>query len=354
MEKNKDGQLVDNISAQIDYLTGFLRRGLYEYFDTLPDDVNINFMFLDIDNFKGVNDTYGHAVGDKLLIGVSKMIKDKIGDSLLARIGGDEFVIMPGSGLSEQEITDMAERIIHSVNDIEISFEIKSIISFSIGIVVGQKKSMGLDSIMPKCDAAMYEAKRRGKNGYVLYSTIEDIFEMKQTVDREKTRALLNGEFEVKFIPIMNIASASMVCSKAYIVWNRKDGVWREELFKDIFEENGFINELENYAFERLCKVLSEAGDKKIRQIPVIFTISGINVNRINYAEELLKIADSYGMSPENFIIQLEDINERIDIRRIQRFFEKLKAAGFGTAIKNFGSNGSSIMMIKNLKNINY
>lgn len=350
MEKGKDEHFIDNVSAQIDYLTGFLnRRGLYEYFETLPEDININFMFLDIDNFKGVNDTYGHAVGDKLLVGVSRMIKDKIGDSLLARIGGDEFVIMPAPELSEKQVSDMAQDIIRSVNDIDISFEIKSIISFSIGIVMGQKKSMGLDSIMPKCDAAMYEAKRRGKNGYVLYSTIEDIFELKQIVDREKTKALLNGEFEVKFIPVMNITSQAMVCSKAYIVWNRKDGCWKEELFKQIFEENGFIIELENYAFDQLCRLLSETEEKKIRQIPVIFTISSINVNRINFTDQLLDIVNNYGMSPENFIIQLENINERIDIRRIKLFFEKLKQAGFGTGIKDFGSNGSSIMMIKDM-----
>lgn len=350
MEKSKDEQLSDNVSAQVDYLTGFLnRRGLYEYFDTLGDDVNINFMFLDIDNFKGVNDTYGHAVGDKLLIGVSRMIKKKIGDSLLARIGGDEFVIMPVPELSEQEAADMAQNIINSVNDIEISLEIKSIISFSIGIVMGQKKSMGLDTIMPKCDAAMYEAKRRGKNGYVLYSTIENIFEMKQTIDREKTKALQNGEFEVKFIPIMNISSFSMVCSRAYIVWNRKDAIYKEEMFKEIFEENGFIIELENYIFEQLCRLLSQEKEKKIREIPMIFTVSSININRINFADELLEITKRYGIASGNFIIQLEDINERIDIRRIKGFFKKLKAAGFGTGIKDFGSSGSSVMIIKDM-----
>jgi len=346
-EKSKES---DHLSAQIDYLTGFLnRRGLYEYFDTLKEDVNINFMFLDIDNFKGVNDTYGHAVGDKLLVGVSRMIKKKIGDSLLARIGGDEFVIMPVQKMSEQEAADMAQDIISSVNDIEISLEIKSIISFSIGIVMDQKKSMGLDTIMPKCDAAMYEAKRRGKNGYVLYSTIENIFEMKQAIDREKTRALQNGEFEVKFIPVMNISSSFIVCSRAYIVWNRKDTIYTEEMFRELFGENGFIIELENYVFEQLCRLLSQEKEAKIRKIPIIFTASSININRINYADELLKIADKYGISSENFIIQLEYIDERIDLRRIRSFFEKLKAAGFATAIRDFGSGGSSIMIIKDI-----
>ena len=92
-------------SAKIDYLTGALnRRGLYEFFSHIPEDTDVNFMFLDIDNFKGVNDTYGHAMGDKLLVEVAKTIKSRIGDSLLARIGGDEFVVMPSSELLERAV----------------------------------------------------------------------------------------------------------------------------------------------------------------------------------------------------------------------------------------------------------
>ena len=124
-------------SAKIDYLTGELnRRGLYEFFSHIPEDTDVNFMFLDIDNFKGVNDTYGHAMGDKLLVEVAKTIKSRIGDSLLARIGGDEFVVMPSSELLERAVIGMAESILNSVNSIDISLEIRSIISFSIGIVM--------------------------------------------------------------------------------------------------------------------------------------------------------------------------------------------------------------------------
>lgn len=338
-------------SAQVDYLTGNLnRRGLYDYFETLPDESAISFMFLDIDNFKSVNDTYGHAEGDKLLVAVSEMMKSRIGHSVLARIGGDEFVIVPTVGLPERAVVGMAESIINSVNDIDISIEIKSIISFSVGIVTNQRKSMGMDIIMPKCDAAMYEAKRRGKNGYVLYSTIEDLFELKQVVDREKNQALRDGKFEVYYIPVMNINSSTMVAAKLYLVWNRKDKVWREEEFKEIIEDDSFMQELEKYAFAKVCEMISKRKDIKFRQIPVIFTVAGSNVNRVNFAEELLKAVRSFGISPNNFIIQLDHVNDRTDTRRVAAFFQALKEVGFGTAIKGFGADTASIIMIKELK----
>lgn len=337
-------------SAKIDYLTGELnRRGLYEFFSHIPEDTDVNFMFLDIDNFKGVNDTYGHAMGDKLLVEVAKTIKSRIGDSLLARIGGDEFVVMPSSELLERAVIGMAESILNSVNSIDISLEIRSIISFSIGIVMHQKKSQGLDNIMPKCDAAMYEAKRRGKNGYVLYSTIEDLFELKQIVDREKNKALQNGEFEVRYIPVMNITSSELMAAKAYVVWNRNNGIWREEMFKSIFEENGFILELEKYELTNIFKMIAETEKSGLHTLPVIFTISEININRIGFAEELLKKSKAMGVEPGSLVIQLDHVNERMDARRVIYFFKNLKELGFGTAFKGFGSSGESLQLIKNL-----
>lgn len=347
MEKTK----IEMNSAQVDYLTENLnRRGLYSYFETLPEETDISFMFLDIDNFKGVNDTYGHAVGDKLLVAVSDMIKSRIGNSVLARIGGDEFIIVPEIGLPERAVVGMAESIINSVNDIDISLEIKSIISFSVGLVTRQRKSMGIDTIMPKCDAAMYEAKRRGKNGYVLYNTIEDTFELKQMVDREKNQALHDGKFEVRYLPVMNINSSNMVAAKLYLVWNRRDKVWGEEEFKDIIEDDSFMRDLELYAFRSVCRMISERKDIRFRQIPIIFTIAGSNVNRVNFADELMREVRSFGISPSNFIVQLEHVNDRTDTRRVSAFFEALKEVGFGTAIKGFGADTASIVMIKELK----
>lgn len=358
VEKNDIGQRPGDLSrgqcANRDYLTGYLnRRGLYEYVEGLEKDAVLNMMFLDIDNFKGVNDTYGHATGDKLLISVSHMIKSRIGDSLLVRMGGDEFVIVMQSGIPEKAAAGMAESIINSVNDIDISIEIKSIISFSIGIVMDQKKSLGLDSIMPKCDAAMYEAKRRGKNGYVLYSTIEDLFEFKQIVDREKSQAIGNGDFEVRLIPVMDVSASTMVCARTYVMWNRGHDHWGEEMFYDIFEENGFIIELEKYVFETICEKISRIEDARIRAVPIIINTSGISINRVNFTEELVAVVNKYKLSSENFIIQLRYINERIDANRIIRFFQNLKEAGFGTAVKGFGNTGSPVMIIKSL-NLDY
>ncbi len=351
VEVKAEEKMIEKTSATIDYLTGDLnRRGMYEYFDELPEDQDISFMFLDIDNFKSVNDTYGHAMGDKLLKEVSKTIRERISNSLLVRIGGDEFVVLPMQGLPERAVVGMAESILNSVDEIDISAEIRSIITFSIGIVMNQKKSMGLDAILPKCDAAMYEAKRRGKNGYVVYSTIEDLFEFKQMIEREKNSALHDGKFGITYMPIMNIASTTLVAAEARIVWNRgKTLVWQEDMFRDILEENGFIVELERYIFEGICEMLKDGNSSDLGKIPILFTLSGTNISRVNVVDELLETVKANGLNPDQFIIQLDNVSERVDIRRVVHFFENLKSAGFRTSIKLFGSGGVSVVTIKNL-----
>lgn len=346
------GKLKTNESTeQRDYLTGFLnRQGLYEYFASLADNTKVSFMFLDIDNFKGVNDTYGHAMGDKLLVCVSKMIKSLIGNARLARLGGDEFVILVTGMVTENMMKDMAQKILDCVSSLDIDMEIKSIISFSIGIVMSQRKSKGLDNIMPKCDAAMYEAKRRGKNGYVVYSMIEDLFEMQQMIDREKNKALANKEFEVRYIPVMDLLGSKMVFCKTYIVWNRKGMEWREDFFREFIKDGTFLMEMEAYAFRNLCQALSCMKFEKLKRLPVMFPVSGVNVNRVDLADKLLEIIHSNGLQSSNFIIELENIDERISREKLALFLKKLKQAGFMTAVKGPGKGGSTVILMKNLE----
>lgn len=335
-------------SAFVDYLTGMPnRRGLYDFFGNLPEEDKMVFMFIDIDNFKTVNDTYGHAVGDELLVSACKMLNSKIDGGFLARISGDEFVIILKDKYTRDKIATVADDILSSVEQMEISVEVSSIITFSIGIVMNQKKDMKIDSIMPKCDAAMYEAKRRGKNRYVFYDDIEYKFKEKQNFDIEKNQALVNGLFEVRYIPIMNITTTEVQCIKACVRMKRKDGYWDEDKIYSHTEDDAFAIIMERYVFEQVCKDISENRSEEI--IPIVVTLSSIQLS----VSILLEIVKKYGLSPHNFIILLRKISERSDSVKLRRFFNSLNGEGFTTAVGGFGKASSPIMAIKGL-NINY
>ena len=160
-EKTKEAEVDVKQAAQTDYLTGLPnRRGMYEYFSWGLKSDTVHCMFIDIDNFKKVNDTYGHKMGDKLLIRVSHMVKDKIGDAFFVRLSGDEFAVIIDGNIPNEQVIAMAESIIGSVDEVQLNVDVSSIISFSIGIMLQQSSKEDLDDILLRCDVAMYQAKK--------------------------------------------------------------------------------------------------------------------------------------------------------------------------------------------------
>ena len=146
--------------AGLDYLTGLSNRwGLHDYYGSLGQGKTIHAMYIDVDNFKRVNDVYGHSMGDELLISISKLITEYTEGGFAARIGGDEYVVLLDGELSRRKVTGIAESLLENMSNMEFRKDVLSLISLSIGIVYGQKVGMSLDDILYKCDAAMYKAK---------------------------------------------------------------------------------------------------------------------------------------------------------------------------------------------------
>ena len=159
-----------NPGIEHDYLTGLAnRRGLYDHYDSLAEDRIVHAMFIDIDNFKRVNDIYGHSMGDKLLIAISHLIQNHA-QGFTARIGGDEYVVLLDGELDTAEVEHTADQLISNMEHIDFRTDILSLVSLSIGIVFSQTASQPLDDILAKCDAAMYQSKYDGKNKYTIYS----------------------------------------------------------------------------------------------------------------------------------------------------------------------------------------
>lgn len=141
-------QMQSNLNlASLDYLTGLAnRRGLYDYYATLDKDSLIHAMFIDIDNFKRVNDIYGHSIGDQLLICISQLISSHA-NGFASRIGGDEYVVLFNASCTEEGITCVSEKMLCSMQTIDFRKDILSLVSLSIGIVMNQSVSQTLDEI---------------------------------------------------------------------------------------------------------------------------------------------------------------------------------------------------------------
>ena len=239
-----------------DYLTGLIsRRGLYDYYASLDKSKFIHAMFLDIDNFKRVNDVYGHSMGDKLLICVSQLIQSHT-DGFTSRIGGDEYVILLDASIKPNDVEILAQTMLEDLENLDFRKDILSLISLSIGIVFNQPVSQILDDILAKCDAAMYQSKYDGKNRYTVYRSYDKTLEINRNIELEMYDALKTGQFHVYLQPKVNMVSSELYGAEALSRWvHPEDGLRRPDMYIPLFEKNGFISSLYMYVYEEVCKL---------------------------------------------------------------------------------------------------
>ncbi len=213
-----------------DYLTGALdRHGLYEWYGSLKKYTILQFMFLDLDNFKMVNDTYGHSTGDELLIAVAKILETCMEQATCVRLAGDEFVVVITGRVKREKVVAAAESINNRIQQKEGFSNIDTDVSASIGILLNQSSSEPLNEILFKIDAAMYQAKGNGKACYVVFNDIADNVYNEVMMEQHQLEALENNEFEIYYKPVINSQTSRLVMSEARIIWNMEYGRWDKE-----------------------------------------------------------------------------------------------------------------------------
>jgi len=157
--------------AMMDQLTGLPNRaGMYKHINEMDKDSRATFLFIDIDNFKQVNDEYGHIVGDRLLKDVGALFRRVLADSFTARMGGDEFMSVGDENVDCSELKNMMDRLLESIKRLpDYPEKIRQTISFSVGILYRYPLNDKFDNIICKSDEGMYQAKHTGKNKYCFY-----------------------------------------------------------------------------------------------------------------------------------------------------------------------------------------
>lgn len=338
--------------AESDYLTGLAnRRGLHNYYEALHKDTVLHAMFIDIDNFKRVNDTYGHSVGDQLLVNISQLIQ-KYAHGFTSRIGGDEYVVLLDGRMSQEEVVRVAEDLLDNIHKIDFRKDILLTISLSIGIVMKQVASYPLDDILYKCDAAMYQAKYDGKNRYTVYKSYDKSIEINRNIEAEMEDALKNGEFHVYLQPKVNMVSSKLYGAEALSRWHHPvDGVRSPAVFISLFEKNGFISKLDMYVFEQICKFKAQwAKEEKIyAHIPISVNMSRLHLYNPDFPDMLLRITQEYGVDSSELEIEITESIFVKDSAVLIHMVDLLKERGFTVSIDDFGSGFSALNLLKDL-----
>lgn len=331
--------------AKEDYLTGLWnRQGLYEWYEGLSGEGTLQFMFMDLDNFKSVNDTYGHNVGDDLLKAIAKILKRYQKDAVCARLGGDEFVLVVYKECPRKIIEKIAADIIERIQKKEGFSYIAVDVSASIGILLEESSKESLNDILFKIDTAMYQAKAKGKSCYVVFNDIADeVYDGVQMEQRQK-EALRKNEFEICYYPVISAQTSKLFISEVCLIWNQPDGRRRYPWeFMPVFEKNGFIRKLDIWTLKEICKHLKRYHEETGLAGRIAVPVSRQFLFDRGTAAKLLELLAQSGAEPSELVLEVgEDAFSRGGGEILQRI-KSLKEAGFGIGIIEVGVDFSSL-----------
>ena len=311
-------------------------------------------MFIDLDRFKYVNDTFGHDAGDDLLVQVSKRLQSCVREvDTVARLGGDEFLIILSDVKKPIGVRLIAKKILTQLSS---KFELSDIadsvnISCSIGIAFYPDDGIGKDELLKKADAAMYQAKYTGKNNYKFYtSELDDENNTKLQIERELRTALENNEFYMVYQPIMCMKTETITGVETLLRWNNPTlGIVPPDIFIPIAEEIGLMPELGSWILRTSCTEMNNIVDDE-SDIYLSINVSVAQLENPNFPNLMNSIIKESSFPAE--LIQLE-ITESMMMKNIEKSIEimvKLTNIGVSIAIDDFGTGYSSFSYLKKIK----
>ncbi len=343
--------------AYYDTLTGLPNRTLFQ--DRLGqalaharrNNSKVEVLFLDLDRFKGINDTLGHAIGDEFLKIIAQRLKEcmRRGDTV-ARLGGDEFVIVLSSYSGDQDGATFAERVLETLaQPVKLAGgELCS--TASIGISIYPIDGQDIDTLLRNADIAMYAAKERGRNNYQFFSDeMNTRVVEKLGLETSLRRALDRGELFLFYQPQIDIQSGRIIGVESLLRWRHpQEGLIPPEKFIPIAEETGLILSIGEWALRTACKQAREwqiAGHTPIR---MAVNLSARQFKQANVIDMVDRVLEETGLDPKWLELELtESLIMDNTVETIMALTD-IKVRGIHLAIDDFGTGYSSLAYLKN------
>lgn len=308
-------------------------------------------MFLDLDRFKLINDSLSHAVGDELLISVSKRLQASIRpEDTLARLGGDEFVILLSNLVNEENVIP---RVIELINIFQLPFNIANrhvTITASIGISLYPKDGLTSDVLLRNADSAMYAAKEDGSNTYQLYASEmnkENLAKLDQ--EMQLRQALNNNELILCYQPQYDLKQYKLGAVEALVRWQHPEkGLLLPIDFVPLAEETGLIVSIGEWILRKACLQNKAWQDAGLPPIRIAVNVSAQQIKQQNFVEIVKTVLEETKLKPEYLELELTE-NVIISSMDVINTATALKELGVTIAIDDFGTGYSSLSYLKKL-----
>jgi diguanylate cyclase (GGDEF)-like protein len=341
--------------ASHDPLTDLANRSLFAErvrgaLDGGPGRVSV--IFIDIDDFKTVNDSLGHAAGDELLIAIARRLRDCVRPSdIVARLGGDEFAILLGPVSTEDEAIEVSERVSRrlaerfSIGGHNIS------VRASAGIATGDRGGVGPEELIRNADVAMYRAKQAGKHGYEVFEPGMEVSVLRRHGLKQRLREAVREEsFVVHYQPIVSLETGEIAACEALVRWlDGPRGPVHPQYFIPIAEEMGVIVPIGRMVLERACNdALRWRRDG--RSSPAVHVnLSPVELRDHSFLPGVAAALERSGLGPEKLVLEVTENVVLQDPDKSIATLQELRKLGVGLALDDFGTGYSSLSHLRTL-----
>lgn len=308
----------------------------------------LSVLFIDLDRFKQVNDSFGHLVGDELLCAVAKRLNERLreGDTL-GRLGGDEFILIASPLQEKQDAAIIARDFIHALSEpFVLSNGVEVFIGGSIGISLFPDDGITVADLTKNADAAMYLAKENGRNQFSFYtSALNADARKKLELENDLRRAVLQNELQIHFQPKVDIRSGAICGAEALARWQKSDNTWISPSdFIPLAEKSGVILTIGNWVLEQTCAQMRVWMDAGLPDMCIALNVSARQF-RSGHLDKLVSAAlEKFKIPPHCLELELTESMLMHEPDRAIATMHKLKNVGvklslddFGTGYSNFG-----------------
>jgi diguanylate cyclase (GGDEF)-like protein len=347
--------------AMYDHLTGLPNRTLlrelfqHEAAAARRTQHSCALLFIDLDRFKAVNDTMGHAAGDELLLGISQRLAATLRESdIVCRVSGDEFLVLLTQTDGWEQVAATAERLLRAIQVPMLLQRAAGTaqVSASLGIALFPADGEDFEALARCADLAMYKSKELGKGRYSFYQPdLDTAFRSRLELERELLQAIAQHELLLHYQPVFDMRSGALVGCEALVRWlHPQRGLLMPGTFIQTAEETGLIRELGLWTLDAACAQLASWKAAGLHPGRVAINVSALQFRDQRLPQVLQTALQTYDIQPGELELELTESTLMADTEAAQATVTSLRELGVALAIDDFGTGYSSLSYIKRLR----
>ena len=328
-----------------------LEEQLDNYIEGASSGTMFALMFLDLDGFKMINDAYGHHIGDRLLISVTERLKNILdSDHVLARVGGDEFVLLTPS-TSAEAAERIASRMVKAIEKPFHISEYELMVSISIGIALYPPHGSEGRDMMFNADVAMYHTKNNGRNGFSIYRPdMNPMGKSQVQLKNELWRALYHNELRLFYQPKNDAGSGQIIGYEALVRWQHPvRGLLSPDKFLPVAEKSGMIIQVGEWVLNEACRQLAIWHAQGNTELSVSVNLSALQFEQEMLAQVVLNALTTNNVPPEKLILEITETTAMRSPKETIRILTILKEHGIQVSIDDFGTGYSSLLYLQSM-----